>query len=104
MKKKFWQDLILISDLEKNDVTPAKFGSLDLAVYDTVDGIFVSLAKCTHQGANLCFGYFDGKTIECPLHQGLFDARTGEAKASPATRKLIMVEARIHGDMVQIRR
>ena len=104
MSKKFWQDLLPISDLERNDVTPAKFGSLDMAVYDTVDGIFVSLAKCTHQGANLCYGYFDGKMIECPLHQGLFDARTGAPKASPATRKLIMVEARVFGDMVQIRR
>lgn len=104
MKEKFWQDLLPISDLETNDVTPAKYGSLDLAVYDTVDGIFVSLAKCTHQGANLCYGYFDGKTIECPLHQGLFDARTGEPKASPATRKLIMVESRVNDGMVQILR
>ncbi len=104
MKEKSWQDLLPITDLEKNDVTPAKYGSLDLAVYDTVDGVFVSLAKCTHQGANLCYGYFDGKTIECPLHQGLFDARTGEPKGSPATRKLIMVEARVHDGMVQILR
>ncbi len=102
MREKHWRDLVPVSELEKNDVTPAKHGSLDFAVYDTVDGIFVSLARCSHQGANLCYGYFDGKTIECPLHQGLFDARTGEPKASPATRKLIMIEARVHEGVVQI--
>ena len=69
-----------------------------------MDGIFVSLAKCTHQGANLYYGYFDGKTIECPVHQDLFDARTGGPKVSLATRKLIMEVARIHGDIVRTRR
>ena len=102
MREKFWRDLLPIAELEQNDVTPAKYGTLDLAVYDTTDGIFVSLAKCSHQGANLCHGYFNGKYIECPLHQGIFDARTGEPKASPATRKLIMLESRIHKGMIQI--
>ncbi len=97
-----WVDIIAVANLEKNGVTPAKLGSLDLAIYDTADGVFVSLARCSHQGANLCYGYFDGKTIECPLHQGLFDARTGTPLAAPATRKLKMLAARVSGGMVQI--
>lgn len=91
-----------VSKLETGDVTPARFGKRELAVYDTVDGIFVSLARCTHGGANLCDGYFDRRFIECPLHQGLFDARTGKAKAAPATRDLFMIECRVVDEMVQI--
>ena len=102
-KPRSWRDLIAISDLEKGDVTPAAFGSRELAVYDTVDGIFVSMARCTHGAANLCDGYFDGKHIECPLHQGLFDARTGEAKALPAKRPLLMIETRVKDGIVQVR-
>ena len=83
-------------------MTPVPFGKTVLAVYDTVDGIFVSDSRCTHAGANLCDGYFDGKFIECPLHQGLFDARTGVAKAAPVTRPLKMFKARVHNGMVQI--
>ena len=79
-----------------------KFGVRELAVFDTVDGVFVSYARCTHGGANLCDGYFDGKNIECPLHQGLFDARTGKAKAAPATRDLRMIECRVVDSVVQI--
>lgn len=97
-----WQDLILRKELEPGDVTPVCHGSLVLAVYDSVDGIFVSDARCTHAGANLCDGYFDGKNIECPLHQGLFDARTGEAKAAPVSRPLKMFQARVSDGMVQI--
>lgn len=97
-----WQDLISLDAIEAGDVTPVHHGSRILAVYDTAEGIFVSDSRCTHAGANLCDGYFDGKHIECPLHQGLFDARTGLAKAAPATRSLKMYRARIHERMVQI--
>lgn len=100
---KTWTDLLLVDALEKGDVTQVSFNSRILAVYDTQDGIFVSDARCPHAGANLCDGYFDGKNIECPLHQGLFDAQTGMAKAAPATRPLNMFESRIHNGKVQIK-
>ena len=102
-KPRSWRDLIAVSDLEKGDVTPVAFGTRELAVYDTVDGIFVSMARCTHGAANLCDGYFDGRYIECPLHQGLFDARTGEPKARPAKRPLLMIETRVKDGIVQVK-
>lgn len=101
-REKSWQDLIPVAELEPGDATPVTRGSRELAVYDTIDGIFVSLARCTHGGANLCDGYFDGRNIECPLHQGLFDARTGKPKSAPATRPLKMIDARVVGGVVQI--
>jgi len=98
-----WHDLIAVDKIEKGDVTPVFFQHRSIAVYDTVSGIYVSDARCSHAGANLCDGYFDGKHIECPLHQGLFDARTGLAKAAPATRPLVMFESRVVDGMIQIR-
>ncbi|MEO9514918.1 MAG: Rieske 2Fe-2S domain-containing protein [Paracoccaceae bacterium] len=101
-REKAWQDLISVDDLMKGDATPVQFGSRELAVFDTVDGITVSVARCTHGAANLCDGYFDGKNIECPLHQGLFDATSGQALAAPARVKLRMLDARVQNGMVQI--
>jgi len=97
-----WHDLIGVSELHKDDVTPVVFDGLVLAVYDGVHGITVSSARCTHAGANLCDGYFDGRTIECPLHQGLFDVVTGEARAAPVVKGLKMYECRVLGRVVQI--
>lgn len=99
-----WFDLIRVADLEPNDVTPVEHDAKILAVYDGSDRITVSDARCTHAGANLCDGYFDGRNIECPLHQGLFDALTGEARAAPANRPLAMYESRVHQGVVQIKR
>tara|TARA_B110000238_G_scaffold135646_1_gene146044 strand:- start:534 stop:854 length:321 start_codon:yes stop_codon:yes gene_type:complete len=101
-KTKSWKNLINVSDLEVGDVTPVTFGTREVAVFDAKDGIFVSLSRCTHGAANLCDGYFDGTYIECPLHQGLFDVRTGEAKAAPARVPLKMINCRVIDKVVQI--
>ena len=101
-KTKSWKNLINVSDLEVGDVTPVTFGTREVAVFDAEDGIFVSLSRCTHGAANLCDGYFDGTYIECPLHQGLFDVRTGEAKAAPARVPLKMINFRVIDKVVQI--
>jgi len=101
-RSKTWQDLIAVAELETGDATPAQLGRRELAVFDTVDGVFVSHARCTHGAAHLCDGYFDGRRIECPLHQGLFDARTGAALAAPARLPLRMVKARVVDGCVQV--
>jgi nitrite reductase/ring-hydroxylating ferredoxin subunit len=98
-----WHDLVAVDQLETGDVTPVNFGNFELAVYDTLNGITVSLARCTHGNANLCDGYFDGRFIECPLHQGLFDTSTGAARAAPARVSLKMFEAQVWEGVVQIR-
>ena len=99
---KSWTDLISVNDLEQKWVTPVSLGRRQFAVYDAPGGIFVSLALCTHGGADLCDGYFDGHVIECPLHQGYFDVRSGKALGAPATKPLRTFDVRIENGLVQI--
>ncbi len=101
-RQKTWINVIAISDLEHGDVTYVQLGNRHLAVYDAPDGIYITAALCTHNGANLCDGYFDGHIIECPLHQGCFDIRTGAAKGAPVTRPLKIFESRIADGVVQL--
>ena len=101
-REKQWQELIAIADLEPGDVTPVTINGRELAVFDGKEGITVAYARCTHGAANLCDGYFDGRNIECPLHQGLFDARTGEVLGTPVRIPLRMIECRVDGDFVQV--
>jgi len=98
-----WRDVIAVSELEPGWVTPATLGARALAVFDTAEGVFVTSALCSHAGADLCHGYFDGLRIECPLHQGLFDVRNGKAAGAPAVRPIKAFETRVTGGIVQIR-
>ncbi len=97
---KAWHVVAKVDDLEKGDVTPVVVGQRELAIYDGVDGISISYGRCTHGAANLCDGYFDGRRIECPLHQGLFDALTGKALAAPARVALRMIDCKVEDGQV----
>ncbi len=97
-----WTPLIPYADIEADDVTRVDVGKRKLAIYDTVEGLFVTDALCTHGGADLADGYLDGCTIECPLHQGCFDVRDGRALFAPATRPLKTWPVRVRDDQVQV--
>jgi 3-phenylpropionate/trans-cinnamate dioxygenase ferredoxin component len=55
-----------------------------LILYRTSAGYFATDRRCTHQSADLLRGYFHQEVIECPVHQGRFSVRTGEALSAPA--------------------
>lgn len=97
-----WIDVIALQDLEPGDVTPIAIGKTRLALYDAPDGIYATGALCTHAGAPLCDGYFDGHVIECPLHQGGFDIRSGKALYAPVTRALKTFRVRVVNGRVEV--
>lgn len=58
-----------------------------------VDGRFYVLdALCSHGNASLAEGRLRGCEIECPLHAGRFDIRSGRATRRPAKRPVAVHE------------
>lgn len=57
---------------------------------------------CTHEFALLSEGWIDGGTIECPLHGGTFEIRTGKAVAPPCTVDLKTYLVRRDGSVILI--
>ncbi len=49
---------------------------------------FAVSARCTHYGASLGAGVFDGKLLFCPQHHSAFSVRTGRAERAPALNPL----------------
>jgi len=67
------------------------------------DGDYAALHDlCTHGQARLSEGYLDGGCIECPLHQALFDIRTGAAMSAPATEPIRTFPVRLSGGRLEI--
>ncbi len=80
-----WVKTIEAAAVERDGVARAQAGGQRLALY-AVDGAYYATSDvCTHGQAFLSDGYLDGHLIECPLHQGLFDVRTGAAVGAPCT-------------------
>jgi nitrite reductase/ring-hydroxylating ferredoxin subunit len=73
-------------------------GGVPVALYEVNGACFATLDRCTHADALLSEGYLEGFLIECPLHQGLFDIRTGEAKGAPCTEPVRTFAVRREGE------
>ncbi|WP_420223618.1 non-heme iron oxygenase ferredoxin subunit [Pigmentiphaga litoralis] len=50
------------------------------------DAVYAIDDLCTHGHAMLTDGELDGFEVECPLHGGVFDVRSGKPMCSPVTR------------------
>jgi naphthalene 1,2-dioxygenase ferredoxin component len=80
----------------------------------TIDSVKVGLFRvegeihalddiCTHGNALLSEGFLDGHEIECPLHAGLVDVRTGKGTTAPIVRDTRRHEVRIDGGNLYVR-
>ncbi|MGN6317087.1 non-heme iron oxygenase ferredoxin subunit [Trinickia sp.] len=82
---KQWIKLIDVSAVPNEDVTAVNAAGRELAIYGVGGEVFATDNVCTHGHARLCDGFLEGHEIECPLHQGKFDVRTGKAMCEPLT-------------------
>jgi naphthalene 1,2-dioxygenase system ferredoxin subunit len=75
----------------------------EIALYRLGDEVFATDAICTHGHASLCGGFVepDG-SIECPLHQGRFDIRSGRALCEPLEHDLQTHAVKLEGGRVWI--
>jgi len=88
------------ADLQVGDVERVYIGDLAIALICTEDGFFAVEDRCTHMGGRLSDGLVTGTTVQCPLHFGRFDVRTGEPLSRPcrlpvATYRVRVLDGRV---------
>jgi NAD(P)H-dependent nitrite reductase small subunit len=73
------------SDIPVGEGLRVKLDQYEIAVFN-IDGEFYAIDDvCTHAFALLSEGFVEGDVIECPLHSGRFEIKTGKAVAAPCT-------------------
>jgi nitrite reductase/ring-hydroxylating ferredoxin subunit len=95
-------DIILCktSDLAPGNVMRVEHGELGLAVYN-IDGTFYATAdRCTHGLSSLSEGSLMGDEIECAMHFGTFDVKTGAPTGAPCSIALKTYKVDVRGDDV----
>lgn len=76
---------------------------LNLALYNVDGAFFCTDNICSHAFALLSEGWLEGHLIECPLHNGQFDVRTGEGQGAPITENIRAYPVKVDGEDVLIR-
>lgn len=91
------------NDIEEEDVIRFDHGDRTFAIYRGPEGDFYATdGYCTHEKAHLSDGIVDEYEIECPLHFGAFDYRTGDPTVAPACVKLKTYPVVVKGEDVFI--
>lgn len=89
-----------VTEVIDKKVLPVELDGLRIALFALDGEIFATGNICTHQFALLSDGYVEDGCVECPLHQGLFDIRTGKAKGAPVTEDIPTYAVKIEGGKV----
>jgi nitrite reductase/ring-hydroxylating ferredoxin subunit len=97
-----WIDVAGEDELADGEMMAAVARGVPVVLF-RVDGAFSALHDlCSHGQARLSDGFVEGGCVECPLHQGLFDVRTGAPKSPPATEPVRAFPVRVSQGRVEI--
>jgi nitrite reductase/ring-hydroxylating ferredoxin subunit len=84
-----WVRVLAEDELTEGKILAVEVGERELALYRlSAEEVCATDNICTHEYARLCEGWLSGEVIECPLHAGQFDIRTGKAVLAPAEHDL----------------
>jgi naphthalene 1,2-dioxygenase system ferredoxin subunit len=97
-----WVAVARLSELRDGDVIGRQAEGFEIALVRSGDQVFAVDDRCTHGDARLSDGFVLEHCIECPLHQGQFDLRTGAPLCEPVTDPVRCYPVRVEGDRVQV--
>ncbi len=98
-----WVDACSVDDLEPEDVIGFEHQGKLYAICRSPQGEFFATAGlCTHEEAEMADGMVFDNIIECPMHNGRFDYRTGKAVAAPACVDLATFPTKVENGRVLI--
>lgn len=102
MNDKNWQAICTTSQVRDEYPFGAKVGGKEIGVF-LVDGEYFAIENvCPHAYALLSQGFVEDGKVECPLHEAVFDIRSGRCLREPGGRDLSTYPLRVQGDEVQI--
>jgi len=97
-----WFDVGSADDFSDGTVAPAVVGGQAVALFRLGEELFALKDLCTHGNAKLSDGYVEDGCIECPLHQGLFDIRSGAPRCAPVTEAVRSFPVRVVAGRVEV--
>ena len=93
-----WQRVASSGEIDEGGVLGVDVDGSHVALYRLSGEIFATAGICTHALALLSEGWVEDGRIECPLHQGQFDIRTGQALCPPVTEDLRTYAVKVEGN------
>lgn len=97
-----WHDVGAADEICDETPVAAQAGGQPLALFRLGGEVFALRDKCSHGNARLSDGYIEDGCVECPLHQGLFDIRSGAPRSAPCTEPVRSFPVRVVAGRVEV--
>ena len=98
-----WIRVAGVKQVGRGEMFAASVGKRKIAVFHLDDDSWHATDNvCTHAFALLTEGFLEGDTIECPLHAGRFDVRSGKGLCAPIDADLASYPVRVDGTDVLV--
>ncbi len=93
-----WVRVAAVKQVGKGEMFAAEAGGRKIALFHLENGDWSAIENvCTHAYALLTDGWLDGESVECPLHAGRFDVRTGKALCAPVDEDVASFPVKVDG-------
>ena len=89
-------------EVDFEDLKRFDYDNKTYCIYNIKDGFFATDGVCTHEDVHLEDGLVMGDEIECPMHQGIFNIKTGKVIQDPPCDDLKTYPIKIEDHKVYI--
>ena len=89
-------------DIEVEDIIRFDNDGKTYCIYLLEDGFYATDGMCTHEDVHLEDGLVMDGEIECPMHQGIFNIKSGEAISPPACNDLRTYPVKVENEKIYI--
>lgn len=97
---KVFHPVAYITDIQPGELLLVHAGNKPVCLANVGGEIYAVDNACTHERASLSEGSIVGDRLQCPLHGGAFNVRSGEPEQYPASWPVKTYSVRIEGDEV----
>jgi 3-phenylpropionate/trans-cinnamate dioxygenase ferredoxin component len=97
-----WRRVASAAELPPGSVRRVVLDGIAIALCNVAGELYAVDDECTHAFASLSEGTLTGQSLECPLHGGCFDVRTGAAQGGVVSEDLRRFAVRRDGDAVYL--
>lgn len=97
-----WHDAADAASVVEDEVVGCVVAGVHVALFRVAGEVFALHDLCSHGHARLSDGYVEEDCVECPLHQGLVDIRTGKPRSAPISEPVRSIPAREVEGRVQV--